>query len=113
MIILSSVTHQQSWYADSDLDDDCLLAVSKTGYANDQLSFEWLCHFDRHTTKQTRGAYRLLLLDGYSSHCTYEFLQYCDQKKILPFTLLLHTTHTFASYNAPLPAVRCCSFSAI
>ncbi len=93
MIILSAKTHQQNWYANTDLHDDTLIAVSDTGYANDELSFEWLRHFDRHSAQRTQGAYRLLILDGYGSHCTYHFLQYCEQKKILPFTLLPHTTH--------------------
>ncbi|KAF8251780.1 DDE-domain-containing protein, partial [Wilcoxina mikolae CBS 423.85] len=35
----------------------------------------------------------LLLLDGYGSHCTKEFLDFCDDHYIIPFCLPPHTTH--------------------
>ena len=35
----------------------------------------------------------MLLLDDYATYCTYEFIQYCDNEKIVPFCLLPHTTH--------------------
>ena len=39
------------------------------------------------------SAYRLLLLDGYGSHCTREFIEYCDSTKIIHFGLSPHSSH--------------------
>jgi hypothetical protein len=39
------------------------------------------------------GRYRLLLFDGYSSHLTFQFLEYCNKKKIIPFCFSPYTTH--------------------
>jgi hypothetical protein len=70
-----------------------LLQVSSSGYSNDQLSLDWLHYFEKHTRKLTKGAKRLLLLDGYRSHHTIEFIQYCDNNNIIPFGFPPHTTH--------------------
>ena len=37
--------------------------------------------------------YRLLILDGHSSHYNWEFFDYCLNAKILPLCLPAHSTH--------------------
>ena len=37
----------------------------------------------------------MLHLDGYGFYCTYEFITYCDEKKIISFCLPPHTIHFF------------------
>ena len=70
-----------------------MLAVSDTGYSNDVLSLEWRKHFDHFSAQRQHSLYRLILLDGYGSHCTKEFLDFCDNHGIIPFCLHPHTTH--------------------
>jgi hypothetical protein len=53
----------------------------------------WLDHFQRFSAKRQSGIYRLLLLDGFGSHCTKEFIDYCDNYKIIPFCLPPHSSH--------------------
>lgn len=93
MVILSGVQHLESWYRETALEDDTLIGVSDTGYNNDELALAWLRHFDRFSALRQRGVYRLLSFDGFGSHCTREFLHYCEKKKIIPFCLPPHTTH--------------------
>ncbi len=76
-----------------------ILSTADTGYSNDWLSLEWLKHFDKHSAKTQKGAYRLLLMDGYGSHHTCEFIEYCDQVKIISFGLSAHTTHLLQSLD--------------
>jgi len=93
MLILPGTLHLEDWTTKTNLDNNVLLAVSHTGYSNDQLALEWISHFDRFSSQRRTGACRLLLLDGHGSHCTREFISYCDEKKIIPFCLPPHTTH--------------------
>ena len=93
MVIVSGIIHQERWFTTTGIEDDSLIAVSDTGYSNDILSLEWLKHFDRFTAKRRMGKWQLLLLDGYGSHCTREFLDFCDDHHIVPFCLPPHTTH--------------------
>ena len=91
-LILSGLMIQGSW-AENDLNDGVMLSTAETGYSNDWLSIEWLKHFDKHSSKSQKGAYRLLMMDGYGSHHTIEFIEYCNEAKIIPFGLPPHTTH--------------------
>ena len=54
---------------------------------------KWLGHFDLYSARRQIGTYRLLLMDGYGSHCTREFIEYCNNAKIIPFCLTPHTSH--------------------
>ena len=92
-LILSGVMHMSNWYRLKELDKDTVIGTSPTGYSNDELSMAWIQHFETHTRKGTIGSKRLLLMDGYGSHCTQEFIQYCDDNGILPFGFPPHSTH--------------------
>jgi hypothetical protein len=39
------------------------------------------------------GHYRLLILDGHNSHCTYRFCTFADKHRIIIICLPSHTTH--------------------
>jgi hypothetical protein len=90
-VILSGRLHQASWY--QDLPPDWAVAVSDNGWTNDGLGYEWIQHFHRHTESRSSGAYRLLILDGHSSHATPEFDQFCTENKIITLCMPAHTSH--------------------
>ncbi len=75
LVILPGKKVMESWVINIDLLDDFSLATSDTGYSNDDLSLEWLKHFDRHSACRQEGEYCLLIMDGYGSHCTIEFIE--------------------------------------
>ncbi|EFQ94160.1 hypothetical protein PTT_08258 [Pyrenophora teres f. teres 0-1] len=91
LVILSGKQHQASWY--HHLPTDWVVAVSDNGWTTDQLGVEWVKHFNRHTAPRTHGVYRLLILDGHSSHATPEFDQYCTENKIITLCMPAHTSH--------------------
>jgi hypothetical protein len=92
-LILSGTLHMANWYRLEELDKDTVIGTSPTGYSNDELSMAWIQHFETHTRKGTIGSKRLLLMDGYGSHCTQEFIQFCDDNSIIPFGFPPHSTH--------------------
>jgi hypothetical protein len=77
----------------NDMEDDTLMAMTSTGYIDNTLGLLWLEHFNKMTYKKLKGTYRLLMLDGQSSHITEEFTVYCWLNKIVPFLLPPHMTH--------------------
>jgi len=93
MIIVPGVIHQQLWYTATSIPDNYLLATSKSGYNNDELTIKWIGHFQRFSAERQSGEYRLLLLDGFGSHCTKEFLAYCEVNNIVVFCLPPHSSH--------------------
>ena len=92
MVILAATQFLGRWF-NNDIEDNTLFAVSETGYSNDELSLDWVKHFDKYSSRCQKGGWWLLLLDGYGSHCTYEFLNYCEDRNIVVFCLPAHTTH--------------------
>jgi hypothetical protein len=48
------------------------------------------------------GEYRLLIFDGHESHTTYEFISYCEKKKIIPFCLPPHSKHVLQPLDVTL-----------
>jgi hypothetical protein len=90
-VILSGKLHQASWY--QHLPPDWVVAVSDNGWTTDELGVEWVRHFNRHTASCMHGVYRLLILDGHSSHSTPEFDQYCTENNIITLCMPPHTSH--------------------
>jgi len=93
LVIIPGALHMEDWYTKTNLPDDFLLGVSETGYTNDMLAMDWLVHFEHFSDRRRVGAWRLLLLDGHESHSTREFIEFCDEHKILPFCFPPHCTH--------------------
>ena len=92
MVIMSAASHRQNWVPTA-VPDGQLYGTSESGYSNDLLALDWLKHFNKWSAARQQGVYRLLLFDGHESHRTYEFLSYCDENRIIPFSLPPHTTH--------------------
>ena len=90
-VILAGKVHQSSWYRN--LPPDWAIGVSENGWTTDELGVEWVKHFNQHTATRTAGVYRLLILDGHSSHATPEFDQYCAENKIITLCMPPHTSH--------------------
>jgi hypothetical protein len=92
LIIIKGAVIQARWFADL-RDGDIAIGVSESGYSNDILSFQWLQHWDRLSKKSQQGEYRLLIMDGYESHLTIQFVRYCEMQKIILLRLPPHSTH--------------------
>ncbi|KAF4287008.1 hypothetical protein CNMCM8689_001357 [Aspergillus fumigatus] len=87
---------QDSWLQDFDPEQHgCFFASSPSGWTNDKLGLAWLKDiFDRYTKEKARRRWRLLILDGHGSHLTMEFINYCDDNKILLMTYPPYSTHS-------------------
>ena len=93
MITFLEAIHQEAWYMATSIPDNYLIATSESGYNNDDLTIKWLEHFEQFSGERQVGAYRLLLLDGFGSHCTKQFIDYCDCHNIIVFCLPPHSSH--------------------
>ena len=92
LIIIKGVIIQRRWFHDLK-EGDIAIGVSDSGYSNDILSFQWIQHFHRLSQCTQKGRYRLLILDGYDSHLTVQFVRYCEMQDIIILQLPPHTSH--------------------
>ena len=91
ILILSGKVHLERFYRE--LQGEVLVGLSETGYVNDELSFEYIRHFERQSRRTRVEAHRILFCDGYLSHFTQEVLEFCEFNNIHPFALPPHTSH--------------------
>src|SRR5271155_4817223 len=70
------------------------ISISPNGWTDQELGSSWLkSDFDPATRNKAAGQYRLLILDGHNSHCTFKFCKYGADNKIIIICLPSHTTH--------------------
>lgn len=107
-IIYAAATnnHQDSWYEDLDTEQPIAhFITSPNGWTCDEIGYEWLTQvFDRHTRRKARNGrdYRLLFLDGHSSHINMRFIEFCDSNKILLMAYPPHSTHRLQPLDVSL-----------
>jgi len=88
-------TVQDSWLKDFNPEgQDCFFSSSPNGWTSDEVGSKWLQElFHTRTVAKARRNWRLLFVDGHSSHVTTDFLQKALEKKILIAIYPPHTTH--------------------
>ena len=92
-VIFEAKLHQASWYRTPSLPRDWKIAVSDNSWTTNKIGLEWLQHFEEHTSSRTKGRYRLLVLDGHSSHHTTQFEEFCRDHSIITLCMLAHSSH--------------------
>jgi hypothetical protein len=91
----SSGDLMDTWLDDFDSStDQAYFASSTKGWTNDELGLSWLKQvFEPNTIEKAGLEHRLLLMDGHSSHLNIEFVEYCDENRIILGMFPPHSTH--------------------
>lgn len=92
-IIVQGKYYLSSWYENSPLPKDWVIATSENGWTTNERGHEWIQHFDKHTRTRTTGVYRLLVLDGHDSHHSTDFEVYCKENNIVTLCMPPHSSH--------------------
>ena len=84
-----------SWIEDFDHSRQlAYFAASQKGWTNENLGIDWLQRvFESNTRQKAGNGWRLLIVDGHSSHVNMRFVEICDQNRILLVILPPHSTH--------------------
>jgi hypothetical protein len=107
-IVYSAATnnHMDNWYEELGT-TECIaqFSTSPSGWTNDEIGYKWLTTvFDRHTKPKLRkkNDYRLLFVDGHSSHLNMRFIEFCDANRILLMFYPPHSTHRLQPLDVSL-----------
>jgi hypothetical protein len=94
MLILAGKVHISTWYENIDIPHDWVITLSENGWTTDKIGLEWIRDiFDPITVPRTVGTYRLLILDGHSSHATPEFDKFCAERSIITLCMPAYSSH--------------------
>jgi hypothetical protein len=91
MLIAQGKVIQERWF--TELNDNTLLAVTESGYMDDETALKWLVHFERLTRPSDPEEFRLLICDNYGSHTFDQFLEFARDSSIIVLGLPPHTSH--------------------
>lgn len=94
-VIYTGQTLQAQWF------DDCLddsfkswrFTATPNGYTTDEVGYEWLTTFFIPLTDPGQKQWRLLILDGHTSHCGDNFMVACAVNRIYLCCLPPHSSH--------------------
>jgi LAS superfamily LD-carboxypeptidase LdcB len=93
MIIMKGKAHRNAWYS-HDGTIGWHFAVSKNGYTDYGLSYEWLkLVFEPQTRSRANGQARILISDGLMAHETVDCMEFCFAHNIICMRLPSHTSH--------------------
>ena len=92
-IVVADQYHLANWYQESNLPGDWVIMTTQNDWTNNETGFEWLKHFDQHTTNRSKGFYRLLILDGHESHYSADFEMHCKENNIITLCMPPHSSH--------------------
>lgn len=92
-LIFKGRWHLASWYEKEQFPSDWRIAVSENGWTTNEVTLDWLKHFDKYTRSKISGVYRLLILDGHESHHSIAFEEYCRTNNILALCMPPHSSH--------------------
>jgi hypothetical protein len=92
-IVLKGKWHLASWYEKQHFPASWRISLSENGWTTNEVTLEWLKHFEKFTRTKTVGTYRLLILDGHESHHSANFEEYCRTNNILTLCMPAHSSH--------------------
>lgn len=100
-LIIFKGQHQiESWY-DISVPPDWITAVANREYIVDELTLCWIKEFECETQgRVNKGEKRVLILDRYSSHLTFEFLQFAEKNNIILFGFPPNNTYLLQPLNS-------------
>ena len=79
---------------------------------NNNLGLHWLEQmFNKETKKKTCWAYKLLILDSHEFHISIQFINYCDQNRILLIIYPSHSIYILQSLNICLFGLLATAYS--
>jgi hypothetical protein len=92
-IVGSGKYYLLSWYEDSPLPPDWVIATSDNGWTTNEIGLGWIKHFNKSTESRTSGSHRLLIVDGHESHSSMAFELYCKEHNIIALCMPPHSSH--------------------
>jgi hypothetical protein len=81
------------------------MGYQKKGYTNGEIGAAWLADWDKLTKKKANGRYRLMIVDGHSSHYTMSFLDYARKNRIIVLCYPSHSTHIYQGLDVVIFSV--------
>ena len=85
-----------------ELDLDIHIETSEKGFTIDEITVKWLYHYIKYSDTGPSSDQKLLLIDNHYNHEIGELIRLVNQNNILPYPLLLYSSHYIQPYDIEL-----------
>lgn len=92
-IVIKAAYHLANWYSECGLPPDWIIKPTDNEWTNNETGLEWIQHSDKYTAHRKSGIYRILVIDGHSSHLSAVFDRFCKEKKTIAISMPSHSSH--------------------
>jgi hypothetical protein len=92
-IVVKGAYHLANWFTEGGLPPDWVIKPTNNGWTDNETGLDWIRHFDKHTARRSRAAYRMLVIDGHESHVSAEFDRFCKEHNIITISMPPHSSH--------------------
>lgn len=92
-IIFKSRLLMDSWFENLEGQENWRFDYSPEGWTNNEIAVRWLTRTFLPQAATWEGEYVLLVFDGHESHYTRQFVDVCDNNKIIMLCMPLHSSH--------------------
>ena len=86
------------WFINN-LNPHVIVITSEIGFDNNWISLQWIKYFERYSRREQVDSRRLLLMNSYKSHDTYEFLKYYEKHNIISLLFPSYIIYLLQSLN--------------
>ncbi|KAF5334791.1 hypothetical protein D9611_012962 [Ephemerocybe angulata] len=102
-VIFKGKGYQVKWKQDNPA--NASIGYSEKGWTDNEIGLDWLKLFEKQTAQKANGEWRMLLVDGHTSHYSLGFLEYARDHKIILLCYPSHTTHIYQGLDVVIFAV--------
>ena len=90
---IGQISPLSSWSQNSALTNEWKIASRNNGWADNELTADWVQHFDKHTKHRKPPVNQLLILDGHASHYFHAIELYSKENIITALCMPPHSSH--------------------
>jgi hypothetical protein len=90
LVIIAGKYGKEDWFNE---ERTSAIIMSDKGWTSNEIGLIWLKQHFEPRTRSPKAEDRLLIVDGHNSHCSIEFIEFCDAHRIHLLILPPHTTH--------------------
>ncbi len=101
-LVVQGVNYLASWYTECNLPFSQVIKTSPNGWTDNDITLQQIQHFDKYIIVRRERGYRMVVLDGYKSHLSIQFEEFCKEKNIITFCLFTYLSHLTQPLN-----IRC------
>ena len=92
-VIIKGTYYLANWNTESDFSDDWIIKLIDNEWINNEMGLDWIKYFNIYIKNRSIDIYWMLIINGYRSHISVEFDDYCKLNNIIIISMSVYSSH--------------------